>query len=177
MTDKKLTPSQYVRGSSDWHKNPDADETLRALYKDGLSNSVIAGVLNKKFGTAFTRSAVIGRATRLGITHAKPGNRAKKPQRPRTKRERVTFGTPKSTEAVAPAPFIVRTDIPPPEARKSLVELREMDCRWPVGDPLSKGFGFCAQERVPGKPYCPDCCQRAYQPIPVRTREREREPA
>lgn len=39
--------------------------------------------------------------------------------------------------------------------------LNEHTCKWPVGDPLEPGFGFCGQHSEPGKPYCAEHCERA----------------
>lgn len=44
--------------------------------------------------------------------------------------------------------------------RKSLLELEENSCRWPVGEPRQKGFFFCGRPEADlahGRPYCPAC--------------------
>ena len=48
--------------------------------------------------------------------------------------------------------------------RRSLLELSERTCRWPVGDPGSAAFFYCGAEPVAGKPYCAAHCARAYRP-------------
>lgn len=35
-------------------------------------------------------------------------------------------------------------------------------CSWPVGNPGDKGFHFCGDSVVPGKPYCAKHCAVAY---------------
>lgn len=35
-----------------------------------------------------------------------------------------------------------------------LVELERKHCRWPIGDPLVAGFGFCGHDRTDGSSYC-----------------------
>jgi GcrA cell cycle regulator len=50
-----------------------------------------------------------------------------------------------------------------PENRKGVLELKNNDCRWPIGDPKDAEFHFCAAPRAPGLPYCPTHCARAYQ--------------
>lgn len=47
------------------------DARLTELYGKGEAVSFIARTLNSEFGTAFTRSAVIGRAHRLGLQKAR----------------------------------------------------------------------------------------------------------
>ena len=56
-------------------------------------------------------------------------------------------------------------------AAKPLLELEAGDCRWPVGTPGEKGFGFCAAPRRPGKPYCDGHVRRAERPIEQQPRE------
>ena len=49
-------------------------------------------------------------------------------------------------------------------AAKPLLELEAGDCRWPVGTPGEKDFGFCARPKTAGLPYCEGHVRRAYQP-------------
>src|SRR5262249_42973033 len=49
-----------------------------------------------------------------------------------------------------PAPFAV-----PAGPLVQLVDLDQDGCRWPSGDPLSPGFGYCGAHRLNGQPYCP----------------------
>jgi GcrA cell cycle regulator len=35
-----------------------------------------------------------------------------------------------------------------------LSDLTSTTCRWPIGDPLEAGFGFCGARCVAGEPYC-----------------------
>lgn len=37
---------------------------------------------------------------------------------------------------------------------KSLLQLTDNCCRWPVGDPRHKDFHFCGGPRSDGSPYC-----------------------
>lgn len=50
---------------------------------------------------------------------------------------------------------------------KTLLQLGEHDCHWPVGTPppgREREQLFCAQGKIPGKPYCPACAGVAYDP-------------
>jgi len=35
-----------------------------------------------------------------------------------------------------------------------LLDLEDRMCRWPIGDPKDKGFGFCGHATAHGKSYC-----------------------
>lgn len=53
---------------------------------------------------------------------------------------------------------------------KTLLELEDADCRWPVGRPEWTLHGlqeFCAAPRIRGKSYCSVCCDLAYAPPPT----------
>jgi GcrA cell cycle regulator len=50
----------------------------------------------------------------------------------------------------------------PRRRRRSLFELSEETCRWPVGDPRSSRFFFCGAQAAHNKPYCAEHCARAY---------------
>ncbi|MGX1097232.1 GcrA family cell cycle regulator [Amorphus sp. MBR-141] len=56
--------------------------------------------------------------------------------------------------------------------RKTLMELNEHTCRWPMGDPGSDDFAFCGRESTPGQPYCNAHSRVAYQPAPDRRKSR-----
>jgi hypothetical protein len=48
---------------------------------------------------------------------------------------------------------------------KSLLELTNESCRWPIGDPAKKSFHFCGEpgaDLAQGVPYCERHRQRAY---------------
>jgi GcrA cell cycle regulator len=43
-----------------------------------------------------------------------------------------------------------------------IVEAAGPTCCWPVGHPGEKGFHFCGERPMPGKPYCADHAAVAY---------------
>jgi GcrA cell cycle regulator len=57
--------------------------------------------------------------------------------------------------------------------RRTLLELTEDTCRWPIGDPGQPDFFFCGGPAVTGLPYCAYHSRVAYQPPNLR---RERRP-
>jgi hypothetical protein len=44
----------------------------------------------------------------------------------------------------------------------TLVELRSGQCRFPLGGPLEPARFFCGKPALALRPYCAECCQRAY---------------
>jgi GcrA cell cycle regulator len=62
----------------------------------------------------------------------------------------------------------------PVEQRKTLLQLTEKTCHWPIGDPGSGGgdFYFCGGEAAPDLPYCTHHSRIAYQPASDRRRDK-----
>lgn len=155
-------------------------ELLKKLWSEGLSASQIAGRLG-----GVTRNAVIGKVHRLGLSgRVSAPSGAVKRQGPRiTTTRRVA--KPKFTtvgnialralyqpDAEPYTPAVEEIEIPLAE-RKSLLDLTESSCRWPIGDPQTPDFHFCNRGKVAGLPYCEAHARRAFQPPQARRRERE----
>ena len=120
-------------------------ETLKKLWGDGLSASQIAAELG-----GITRNAVIGKVHRLGLSgRAKsPTSAAPRPRKPRSQHMlRVSRPAMRGNTALAQAfeyeveaePELVENVIPLGQ-RRTLLELTEDTCRWPIGDPGARGF-------------------------------------
>jgi GcrA cell cycle regulator len=149
-------------------------ETLKKLWTDGLSASQIAAELG-----GITRNAVIGKVHRLGLSgRAKsPSAAAPRPRKPRphTHMMRVARPAVRGNTALAQAfeieleaePELVDNVIPLGQ-RRTLLELSEETCRWPIGDPGNPDFFFCGGPTLTGLPYCAHHCRVAYQPANVR---------
>lgn len=152
-------------------------ELLKKLWSDGLSASQIAGRLG-----GVTRNAVIGKVHRLGLSgrsqmtrspatrarvHIRTGRRPAKPKF-------ATVGNQALRALYQPdaEPFVPEyEEIEIPLAqRKSLQDLTETSCRWPIGDPQHDDFHFCNGHKVPGLPYCEHHSRRAFQPPQQRRR-------
>jgi len=146
-------------------------ELLKKLWADGLSASQIAAELG-----GITRNAVIGKVHRLGLS-----GRAKSPSsstpRPRKARTGGMLRVPRTRGNTAlayeyepePEPELIEI---PLEQRKTLLELNEKTCHWPVGDPGSTEFFFCGGETVNELPYCSYHARVAYQPANERRRDK-----
>jgi len=152
-------------------------ESLKKMWGDGLSASQIAAELG-----GITRNAVIGKVHRLGLS-----GRAKSPfsgaSRPRKARAhsllRVSRPSIRGNTALAhaydldlePEPELVDNVIPLGQ-RRTILELTEETCRWPIGDPGGADFFFCGGQTVTGLPYCGYHSRVAYQPAADRRRDR-----
>ncbi len=124
------------------------DEQLRELRERGFSAAQIAVKLG-----GVTRSAVIGRADRMGLRSTK---RAAQP-RPKVIRQLRVRKTPFVMPAVRPPMPAVRPPMPAPainqhsDAPVVLFDLEPHHCRWPVND---APYMFCGDTKRDGSSYC-----------------------
>ena len=134
-------------------------ELLKRLWAEGRSARYIGHELG------VTRNAVIGKVSRLGLTGRIKPDRPKAPRAPRPRRVRNLgkAGFALIEPQVEPDPYIPLEEIEIPiEQRRSLKQLREHHCRWPVGDPQDEDFYFCGGHAVKDLPYCKAHCRIAY---------------
>jgi GcrA cell cycle regulator len=144
---------------------PERKAELRQLWLvEGLSASVVAA----RMGGGISRNAVIGQASRMGLSR---GVKAARPRRIVKRMRKAVSAAAKSVLAVSVAkasPLLIlpRMRTPAPRADPNtplpgtvpigLMELTSTTCRWPLGDPRAEGFGFCARYCEPAAPYCVD---------------------
>jgi GcrA cell cycle regulator len=153
-------------------------ELLKKLWSDGLSASQIAAELG-----GITRNAVIGKVHRLGLSgRAKSASSgAARPRKPRPPAHMLRIGRNAvrgntalahvyDVEAEAEPELI--DNIIPIGQRRTILELNEATCRWPVGDPGAGDFFFCGGHTVGSLPYCAYHARIAYQPAADRRRDR-----
>ncbi len=120
---------------------------LKKLWGEGKTAAEIA----KELG-GVTRNAVIGKAHRLKLSNrVSPIQQNKKPT--------AKSAPPLSQKKIVQA--IMDQDNNKP--RKSLIDLKNNECRWPIGDPQEESFGFCGDHALSGLPYCMEHAQVAYQ--------------
>ena len=136
-------------------------ETLKKLWTDGLSASQIAAELG-----GITRNAVIGKVHRLGLSgRAKsPSSSAPRPRKARAHSHMLRVSRPsiRGNTALAhaydlevePEPELIDNVIPLGQ-RRTLLELTEETCRWPIGDPGHAEFFFCGGQTSPACPTAP----------------------
>lgn len=155
-------------------------ETLKKMWRKGSSARDIAAAL----GEGVTRNGVIGKVARLKLPSH--GANAVKPKVPRVRRtpEQVAAdlrqraklngnaGQPKAAAIVhnlstrklptAPLPVEDGVDV---SRLCGLMDLSDARCRYPIGDPLEPGFGFCGDPTQHGSKYCSGHHKRVYYSI------------
>lgn len=144
------------------HWPSEHSDALRDYFLKGMSYAEMGREINARFGTAYTRNAVIGRAKRLGlilpawmtspsIVPSLPGEAC--PLSPRRLALPYLNVPPKS--AMKP---VVRVELRCVGVQPRLIPLVELageDCRYPYGgDKDGEEIAFCGHPRQPGSSYC-----------------------
>lgn len=130
------------------------------LWADGSSASQIA----KELG-GVSRNAVIGVIHRMKNAGKELPVRVVRKEKikakpvPRQRRTAFKLNAHAAFEAVSEFEEVASVDDQqiPIEQRKTLIELENCHCRWPVGEPGKEDFFFCGDataDVVAGKPYC-----------------------
>ncbi|MGB6080258.1 MAG: GcrA family cell cycle regulator [Xanthobacteraceae bacterium] len=154
-----------------WPEEHDAQ--LRIEHRTTATFSEIAEVLNKRFGTQYSRNAVIGRAQRLKLparkSPIKPKPAAVVPTMKSTDRLRVAPGAQVQAINRGPKmkadPFKGRTaDVV--SLRKIIVELvMFVECHWADDEPNAAGeTTFCGHRTCDGSNWCEAHQKIAWQP-------------
>ena len=133
---------------------------MKTLIDAGLSCAQIADEIG------VSRNAVIGKANRLHLsrfTTATQGQ-AERTGPPQIARMRIARGRRLPALQANPPTFVEMSANP--ASRRSLSELREWHCRWPIGDPGTEDFGFCGNKPLDGLPYCSMHARLAYRRPP-----------
>lgn len=156
----------------------DRVEQLKKLWESGLSASQIAAELGN-----ITRNAVIGKVHRLGLSgRAKsPSSAVPRQRKVRAPQHMMRISRPMARGNTALAHVyetepeqdpVAFDNVVPMNQRRTLLELTEDTCHWPVGDPGSTEFFFCGGKALGGLPYCAHHSRVAYQPAGDRRRDR-----
>ena len=144
---------------------------LKRLVKDRHSGSQIAAI----FGA--TRNSVIGKCHRLGITlNSQAVKKAGWPKANRRRPKRQPVPKVRRTEPLPPLDevdlFVFGPELPTiyssTDSYLATMTLGENSCRYPYGDPLLPGFGYCG--RHTDRVYCDDHMHGAYQAPAKRIR-------
>jgi GcrA cell cycle regulator len=180
-----LRRRRRTTAKSPW--TPERVEYSTARWSEGA----IARQISRELGHGISRSAVLGLIYRLGIADLSPfgGRRGRRSDKKaagakktaRAKKNTTAKGARARKRTPAPCPvwtsrrpspaWVVNaktylddpgTDAEIPRSqRRSLMELTDDTCRWPVGDPSTVDFFFCGAQPLPDKPYCAAHCARA----------------
>jgi GcrA cell cycle regulator len=145
--------------STDWPS--EHSEALHDYLARDMSFSEAARALNAKFGTAYSRSAAIGRAKRMAFAGPDRPDQMSKPapttQSPHLERPRERH-VPEPLQRI---PVFERVkmeklrcvEIDP--RHLCLLDLERGDCRYPYGgDEEGEAITFCGHKRRPGSSYC-----------------------
>jgi GcrA cell cycle regulator len=136
---------------------------LTTYAAKNLSYSEIADAINLKFGTNYSRSAVLGRARRMGLCDTSPA-----PASPRGPASPVSAVSATLSRAEQRTPRLVlrvpdfaRTEAGPVRCAEvnprhvALIDLGRGDCRYPYGgDAEGEPITFCGRPRRKGSSYC-----------------------
>ncbi|MBR0781933.1 GcrA family cell cycle regulator [Bradyrhizobium iriomotense] len=143
------------------HWPSEHSDALRDYFLKGMSYAEIGRQINARFGTAYTRNAVVGRAKRLGLVIPEwmtspsivpplPGEALVSPRRSALPNLNLP---PKS--AMKPAARVKLRCVGVQPRLIELVELEAADCRYPYGgDKDGEDIAFCGHPRQPGSSYC-----------------------
>jgi GcrA cell cycle regulator len=172
-----------ARGDVDWNK--ENLDRLKSGVEAGDSYSQIADRI-----PGCTRSGAIGKARRMGYSQpaaaSKPSRMLRAPAVARAPSQNAglafktrSFGGSAIYKGEpTTSPLKKRLDVamanaaceplPTPDGELAptctLVQLGAHMCKWPIGDPMVEGFGFCG--RITGDLYCDTHLERAWSPVP-----------
>ena len=138
----------------------DQDAFLRELKGLGNSFAQCIPLINARFGTDYSRSALVGRATRIGMSVPfKPRSLDDTPKPKRARGEKRT-GRPSKAPSLVPSSQMRRLDtndliklrcVSVEPKNIGLMDLNGRTCRYPFGD---KNFTYCGHPTIIGRPYC-----------------------
>ena len=128
---------------------------LKELWSKGHTASQIAEMLGDT-----TRNAVIGKAHRLDLEARAP---SKQPT-PKSRDNRQIKRSIAPTSRKAKFQSILLDKNFEPENPKSLEELTDTTCKWPIGHPNEEKFYFCGRKPEGEFPYCKLHVLYAFQP-------------
>ena len=137
--------------------NEEREEKLKELWKKGHTASQIAEILG---GT--TRNAVIGKAHRLKLAARATSKKSKNVKKQSFDNNEVKNEKFISRKARFKSLLLDKNF--EPESPKTLEQLEDKNCRWPIGHPNEKNFYFCGRTPVEGFSYCKLHVLYAFQP-------------
>lgn len=138
----------------------EATAIMVEMWGAGYSAGMISERLEKNLGFRVTRSAVLGKIHRKHMQRREEKKPKSTVQRVRRNRAVITIPhraaiaamLPKEISVEEAQAFDFRT-----EHSKTLMDLTNMTCRWPVGEPTAEDFFFCGRPTADledKRPYC-----------------------
>ena len=126
--------------------NLEKEEKLKKLWGKGSTACQIAEII----GGGVTRNAVIGKAHRLNLATKSGIQKIKKSK----EESKSLANSGKKISIKSKFKSILLDKDFEPENPKSLEELTEKTCKWPIGHPNEESFYFCGRSPIKGYSYC-----------------------
>lgn len=162
-------------------------EICKRLALEGRSASLIAAALG-----AGSRNAVIGKASWIGIRLNGDGRGCARRSAQAGAYRQLSGAVPRPKPALGDQGFArALSSNPTQEERKAawafvetevgemrrvtFEDIRQSECRWPLGDPRSGDFAYCGLTPAEGRSYCAGHCRMAYRPPTAGARERQKQ--
>ena len=134
-------------------------EKLKTLWSKGHTASQIAEMLGDT-----TRNAVIGKAHRLNLEARAPSKSAPNNSTSNTQiNKNIRRSAPQMSRKQKFKSILLDKNFES-ENPKSLEELTEHTCKWPIGHPNEESFYFCGRKPEEDFPYCKLHILYAFQP-------------
>ena len=130
---------------------------LKDLWGKGQTASQIAEIIG-----GVSRNAVIGKAHRLNLEARAPSKQSSLPKSRENKHIIKRSPAPMSRKAKFQSILLDKNF--EAENPKSLEELTEETCKWPIGHPNEEKFYFCGRKPEGDFPYCKLHVLYAFQP-------------
>jgi GcrA cell cycle regulator len=146
---------------------PEWTEAEQVRLLELIAEKWSATKIGEKMGKS--RNAIIGRCYRTGLKLISMAARTSGPYKPRTTRPRLRV----ISNSLSPVQALFQTEATnlPPDFSEDMVsfeDVKEGQCRWPIGDPTSAAFRFCGSESMAHQSYCPRHCRLAYRKFTAR---------
>ena len=132
-------------------------EKLKELWGKGNTASQIAEIIG-----GISRNAVIGKAHRLKLEARAPSKQSSSPKSRENRQVMKRSPAPMSRKAKFQSILLDKNF--EAENPKSLEELTEDTCKWPIGHPNEEKFYFCGRKPEGEFPYCKLHVLYAFQP-------------
>ena len=133
-------------------------EKLKDLWKKGHTASQIAQMLGDT-----TRNAVIGKAHRLNL-EARAPSKSSSSSNSSSGTNKIQRRSAQPLTRKQKFQSILLDKSFEPENPKSLEDLTEKTCKWPIGHPNEESFYFCGRKPEEDFPYCKLHVLYAFQP-------------
>lgn len=141
----------------------DRIDRLKILWLEGRT----ADVISRDLGCGISRSAVLGKVYRLGLSAGR-STRIPKVSAPKARTPVRTAKSAPNRATTPPAPPLA-----PYRGTRTILSVGRTDCRWPLGDPLQPGFSLCGGPVARGS-FCVEHAEIAYRPRPDTPQSLER---